>query len=194
MKKYFSSVFLCTALLLTACKKKNSNPPVIKNSVAAIASTPVALLKNRKLPVTYLDSINYKLKITEAQFNALQLHKMERFKDLKFGEENASITIADTLYNNGKAKVLLIVDNTGGELAGYLVSYDINGNYVSDTNVLYEDIVEYYSTTSSVVHHDTIRTQIINTEYTDDEKEKKDTVNEVYVLTKNMVFKKLTHK
>lgn len=89
MKKYFSSVFLCTALLLTACKKKNSNPPIIKNSVAVIASTPIALLKNRKLPVTYLDSINYKLKITEAQFNALQLHKMERFKDLKFGEENS---------------------------------------------------------------------------------------------------------
>lgn len=194
MKKYFSTVFICTALLLTACKKKNNNPPVIKNSVLRTASAPVAILKNKILPIAYLDSINYKLKITEAQFNELQLHKMDRFKDRKFSQENVDVTVADTLYSNGKSKVILIVDNTGGEYAGYLVSYDVNGNYVSDIEVVYEDVVEYYSTVSSVIHNDTIRSQTINTEYTDDEKEKRDTVNEVYVLTKNMVFKKLKHQ
>lgn len=190
MKKHFSTVFICTALLLTACKKKNSAPPVRNNAVVPTASRPVILLKNKIVSLNYLERINYKLKITEAQFNELQLRKMDRFKDQKFSDQ-LSITIADTLYNKGKASVLLIVDNTGGELAGYLVSYDTNGNYVSSTSVVYEDVVEYYSTTTSVIHHDTIRTQTINTEYTDDEKEKKDTVNEVCVLTKNMVFKKL---
>lgn len=153
------------------------------------------ILPDRTYDADYIGNVMENLSednyLTKAQYDVLQISKTSRFKDRINQDETYDIFIADTLYNRNHQKVLLLIDSTGGESSGLLVSYDANGNYINDREIVYEDYVEYISATTSIIRNDTVYVKTISYEYLDDDTEKMDSVITRFIITEELKFRDL---
>lgn len=120
--------------------------------------------------------------LSREEYDALnlgQLSFMSNFEDLQY--DKGTILIED---NN--RKLLTIKTISSGEIAEYLLGY-VNNIVTDSLLVAYEDNVEYFSTTSSVINNDKITVTTINSDYSGLE-EASDTIVNSYRITPELTF------
>lgn len=101
--------------------------------------------------------------ISKNKYNSLQLQKVSGLEKYDI----SSLSMGNVLFQNSKEKILTILVVTGGEITEYLLSYDKQGNLIDNMIVAYEDMVEYYSHTSTSINSNKITVQTIDYSYSD---------------------------
>lgn len=120
--------------------------------------------------------------LTKEQYDALNLGALSFIPE--FGE--LQYEIGSTLIDEPTRKLLTIKTIASGEISEYLLGY-IN-NIVTDSLLIsYEDNVEYFSETSSVINGNKITVTTIDFDYSG-EAEIADTIRTSYIISKELTF------
>lgn len=125
---------------------------------------------------------NQSAQLSKSEYESLKLADlsfMENFGDLQYEK-------GETLVDEENRKLLTIKTISSGEISEYLLGY-INNSITDSLLVAYEDNVEYYSTTSSVIKDDTITVTTINFDYNGID-EVADTITNKYRITPHLLF------
>lgn len=127
-----------------------------------------------------LSSIHSQL--SEEEYNTLNLGElsfMANYGELQFN-------IGEMLIDEEHRQLLTIKTISSGEIAEYLLGY-LNNTVTDSLLVAYEDNVEYYSITSSVINDDKITVTTINFDYSGLEGSA-DTIVNSYRITPELTF------
>lgn len=199
MKKTY--IFFFITVLLFACRNNKVEQETIesnvnKDTIVKIDTTENSIKQKPSVNDIYIefdyniDSIyNSKApRMTQKEFNNLQLGSLKHFPytyDLLSKDQS--------IYENQNGKIVTVEAYTGGERAKYLLSYNRDNKLLDFLLVSYEDYVEYFSRTSSMIKNGEIIVTEIN--YTDDSIEgKSDTVIDKYKISPELKFTHVKNK
>lgn len=181
MKQIAISVMVLLCLFtIISCGNKTKNNESNKN-LDTIESYSI------HIPELHIDNNwnkldNAETQLTKAEYDDLklgQLSFMGSFGELQYER-------GDILIDDNSKKLLTIKAISSGEISEYLLGY-IDNMITDSLLVAYEDNVEYFSVTSSIIKADTITVTTINFEYNGMD-EVADTIVSSYRITPELKF------
>lgn len=186
MKKAFHILitFLFLMLITTACGKKKQQNEEQETPTTVTESQIKDAEFDNNWNVAYDENKN----ISKAQYDSLKLGSLSFIAPY----EHLDFQIGKVLLDTDEKKLLSIKAISSGEIAEYLLSY-INNNITDSLLIAYEDNVEYYSATSSVINDNKITVTTINWDYSGAE-ETADTTITQYTITPELTFEEIFDK
>lgn len=183
MKKIYLFVLTFTVIFIS-CQNKKSSDFAFNTELDSINVS----LNDSALGSNF-QSVDFENlpRLTMAEYDSLQLQKVTGLE----GYDTTYLSLGKTLLVNNSGKIITIQVITDGEISEYLISYDKDGNIKDNLIVAYEDMVEYYSQTSSKINADQITVQAINFNYSDKDDnalESSDTLISKYKITPDFKF------
>lgn len=188
MKPRFHYICICllAVLLLPSCNgcKKQTTPSTEVNTDKK-AEESSAIEIDETIFDDNWNKINDKNVLSKQAYDELKLGTLSfigSYGDLQY-------EIGNTLIDQDNKKLLTVKCVASGEISEYLLGY-INNNITDSLLIAYEDNVEYFSKTFSVIKHNQITTTTINWDYAGME-EIADTIISKYIITPELTFEEI---
>lgn len=179
-------IFLLITLSFSNCWKKKTNE---SNPITQIDSSESLISETEIEYMDFGDNWNVaydsKQNLSKEAFDSLKLNSLTflpPYEDLDF-------QIGRVILNTDHKKLLSVKAIASGEISEYLLGY-MNNSITDSLLIAYEDNVEYYSSTSSIIKGNVVIVTTINHDY-EGVKEISDTINSRYVITPELKFEEI---
>lgn len=177
-----SIIFATVTILTLSCGGKAKNNSTDTQQDATSVEYANIELSEKHFGDNWNQLENSQTMLTKEEYDALNLGKLSfipAYEDLQY-------EIGSTLVDEPTRKLFTIKTIASGEISEYLLGY-INNCVTDSLLISYEDSVEYFSETSSIINGNKITVTTVNFDYSGTE-EVADTIKTSYTISKELTF------